>query len=101
MASRTDLQVELESILGSSNVYFQPPSGFQMAYPAIVYERSDINTSFADDLPYTHTKEYRITVIDVDPDSVIPDAIAAMPRCVFERAFKSNQLNHDVFTILY
>lgn len=101
MASRTDLQSLLESILGSNNVYYQPPSGHEMSYPAIVYERSDISTAFAGNLPYKLTKQYRITVIDANPDSIIPDAIAALPSCVFDRNFKSGQLNHDVFTIQF
>ena len=99
MASRTDLQTLLETICPV--VYFQPPPDHEMVYPCIVYSRSDINTEFADDLPYKHTKRYSITVIDPDPDSTIPDDISMLPRCTFDRAFKSDQLNHDVFTILF
>ena len=101
MASRTDLQTLLETILGSSNVYFQPPPNTMMNYPCIKYERTDIHTKFADDTPYYHAKEYTLTVIDSNPDSLIPDAIAMLPRCGFDRSFKKDQLNHDVFTIIF
>jgi len=99
MASRTDLQTLLENTLGSSNVYFQPPPGFQLSYPCIIYSRNDIDTRHADNSPYSLTKQYRVTVIDADPDSPIPEAIASLPRVAFDRAFKSADLNHDVFTI--
>ena len=42
MASRLELQTKFENILGSRNVYFQPPASVQMRYPAIVYSRKNI-----------------------------------------------------------
>jgi len=101
MGSRLALQTLLETLLGSTNVYFQPPSTFQMSYPCIVYNRSDIDTAFANNQPYKHEKTYTVTVIDDDPDSLIPDKVSALPRCSFDRSFKAEQLNHDVFTIIY
>lgn len=101
MGSRTELQTLLETLLGSSNVYFQPPSGFLLAYPCITYFRNDIDTKYADNAPYSLTKEYSITVIDADPDSDIPDKIAALPRSRFDRSFKAGDLNHDVFTLYF
>lgn len=99
MASRTELQSLLETILGSSNVYFQPPPNFMMQYPCIVYERSDVDIKHADNNPYSNTKEYTVTVIDEDPDSTIPDDIAGMQSAKFSRAFSKDRLNHDVYTI--
>ena len=52
MSSRIELQDELENLLGSKNVYYQPPESVKMEYPAIVYRRSNINNNFADDLVY-------------------------------------------------
>lgn len=101
MGLRTELQTLLESLLGSDKVYFQPPSGHTLSYPCIVYTRSNIRAKFADDIPYKLQKEYTITVIYQDPDSVIPDKISKLPRCVFDRQFKTDNLNHDVFNILY
>lgn len=101
MGSRLDLQNILELLLGNTNVYFQPPPSFQMSYPCIVYNRSDIDTAFANNQPYKHEKQYTVTVIDANPDSLIPDKVAALPRCSFDRAFKTDQLNHDVFTLIY
>ena len=101
MGDRLDLHAILVSLLGSSNVYFQPPASFQLSYPCIVYERSRIRTRFANNEPYNHDKQYTLTVIDEDPDSAIPDLVAGLSRCVHDRSFKSDQLNHDVFSLIF
>lgn len=98
---RLDLQTLLESILGSSNVYFQPPPSYQMAYPCIVYQRIGLNTMRADNTGYTTRMEYQITIIDKDPDSDIPRKIAALPLCSFNRFFTTEYLNHDVYKLFF
>lgn len=85
----------------TTNVYFQPPNGLQMVYPCIVYKRDQANTIFADNNPYRNTKRYQVTVIDRDPDSVIPDKVAAFPLCTFNRFFTADNLNHDVFNLYF
>lgn len=101
MASRLDLQSLLEALLGSENVYFQPPPSVTMLYPCIVYNRSNIRSKHGDNLPYKLDKQYTITVIDANPDSDIPDKISTLPQCSFDRHFTSDNLNHDVFNILF
>lgn len=101
MADRLTLQELLEGLLESENVYFQPPSGFQMTYPCIVYELDHMKTDFADNNPYTLGKRYSLTIMDRDPDSVFPDKIAQLPKCSFENFFVSNNLNHYVFNIYF
>lgn len=83
------------------NVYFQPPSGYQLKYPCIIYERKTGDTIYADDFPYRHEKAYVITVIDPDPDTTIPDKVAMLQMCKEDRFFTSDNLNHYVFTIYY
>jgi len=83
------------------HVYFQPPETFKMTYPCIVYERSGIDTWFADNKPYLHVKKYTVTVIDKNPDSRIPDSVSNLLRCSFNRHFVTENLYHDVFTLYY
>lgn len=101
MANRLDLQADLEELLGSENVYFQPPASVRINYPAIVYTRSDIDNTFADDSVYMQSHFYEVTVIDEDPDSKIVDAVSKLPTCRFSRHFTSENLNHDTFIIYY
>lgn len=101
MANREDFQTLLESILDSRNVYFQPPENIKMKYPAIVYERDNIQNNFADNSVYAQSQVYMVTVIDEDPDSKFVEKISQLPTARFNRHFTSDNLNHDVFTIRY
>ncbi len=98
---RLQLQALLEALLGTSNVYFQPPSNVQIQYPCIVYKRDTADTVFADNAPYRYTKRYQITVIDRNPDSGIPNEVASLPLCSYDRFFTADNLNHDVFNIFF
>lgn len=100
MGLRLDLHTTLVEILGSPDVYFQPPSNVEMKYPCIVYERDDADTKFAGNKPYLVTPRYQVTVIDPNPDSDIPKRLAALEQCRFLRFFAVGHLNHDVY-ILY
>lgn len=101
MDSRPSLQSKLETILGSRNVYFQPPESIRLSYPAIVYSRSDIASAYADNIKYRKNRQYQITLIDKNPDSETIDKILELPKCRFVRHFTSDNLNHDVFYIYY
>lgn len=102
MASRLDLQTELETILGSSEVHFQPPASVKLTYPCIVYSRSSINKQNANDQLYKSMNEYEVTVIDPDPESIFADEILAyFPMCRFNRQYISDNLNHSVLTLYF
>jgi hypothetical protein len=99
MGQRLQLHQLLETF--TPNVYFQPPTNVQLTYPCIVYTRDFADTKFADDIPYDHTKRYMVTVIDRDPDSDIPDKVAAMPLTLFNRFYTVDNLNHDVYNVYF
>lgn len=96
---RLELQQLLEAF--TENVYFQPPENVQLQYPCIIYKRDYAITKFADDNPYTHAKRYMVTVIDRDPDSVIPDQVAELPMSAFNRFYTADNLNHDVYNVFF
>lgn len=99
--SRLELQKIFENILGSRNVYFQPPETVKLKYPCIIYTRSNIDINHADNIPYSKNKIYTVIVIDKNPDSTIPDKIADLESCSFERHYTSDNLNHDVFRLYF
>ena len=101
MDRRPMLQACLMSILGSTNVYFQPPPTVQMRYPCIVYERSTGDTQFADNNPYTFKVRYKITYIDRSPDNDVVEKIAMLPMCTYDRFYTADGLNHDVLNIYF
>ena len=101
MRNRLTLQSMLEEILGSKNVYFQPPTNAMMRYPAILYKLSDIDNTHANDGVYASQKSYEIIVVDKDPDSAIPDRVNQIQSANFVRPYVADNLNHWVFQITY
>ena len=101
MSSRLDLHTILCEILGSRNVYFQPPSSVRMQYPAIVYSRKDIEKRSANDGAYRKLPSYEVILVDKNPDSPFVEKILDLPYCSFDRHYESDNLNHDVFTIYH
>lgn len=97
----TRLQLQALFLTLCDNVYFQPPPTVKMKYPCIHYELSDRDSKFADNKPYANTKKYSVTVMDQDPDSAIPDKIAVLPMCRFDRHFTAEGLNHNVFQLFF
>lgn len=101
MASRLELQSKLEELLGSRNVYYQPPESLKIEYPAIIYSKSDIQTRFASDSTYSRSHRYELMVIDKMPDNSVIDKLLNLPYCSFDRHYKSDNLNHDVLSLYY
>lgn len=101
MSNRLDLHEMLCALLGSRNVYFQPPESVRLAYPAIIYELSNIRNRFADNRVYIQGDSYTIKVITIDPDSDIVRKVSKLPRCRYDRAYVSDNLYHTVFTLSF
>lgn len=101
MGSRLSLHTILLNILASENVYFQPPASKALHYPCIVYQRSSVDVKKANNQTYNYTVEYMLTYIDQNPDGLILEKLLALPMCGFDRNFKKDNLNHDIFNIYY
>lgn len=102
MASRLDLQKELEELFETTHVYFQPPEGFKLKYPCVIYTRRSGDTRFADNIPYSFYKSYDVTLIRKDPESDWIDKFALhFPMSRYDRNFKTDNLEHDAFVIYY
>lgn len=97
--TREELQTLLETILGSDQVYYQPPQSIRMSYPAIIYELADIKSIHAENLPYIVTRKYSVKLVTRDPDSAVVGVLSRLPKTRFDRHFVSDNLNHFVFNI--
>lgn len=101
MGTRLDLQHRFEEVLGSKNVYFQPPETIKLKYPCIIYSLADIYTRNADDSHYTMQKVYNVTVISRDPDNTIAESLLKYQKTRFDRRYVSDNLYHDILTLYY
>lgn len=101
--SRLELHEKLCSMLGSREVYYQPPESINMSYPSIIYDMYRINQRFADDLNYRIMPAYSVTIIDKNENL---DWINSMfetfeKYCSLERTYKADNLVHYSFILYY
>jgi len=101
MGKRLDLHELLVNILGTRNVYFQPPPSVSMKYPAIRYSLSNIENVHADNAVYGTNKSYEITYLTTNPDDEIVDKLNTLPQCGFDRHYVSDNLYHYVFELYF
>jgi hypothetical protein len=101
MDSRLELQTKLEQLLGTRNVYFQPPENVKIKYPAIIYSRTRIDARFANNNGYKLDHAYQVIYVHSNPDDSFIDTLALFPTARFQREYTANNLYHDVFIIYY
>lgn len=100
MSDRLDLQAKFEKILGSRNVYFQPPASVSMRYPAIKYDLKEFRTRSANNSStYIMSTGYECILIMKEPDTEYLPEIFKIPYCRFGRYYKADNLHHYTFTI--
>lgn len=99
---RKELDRILIEVLGSKNVYFQPPENRKLSYPCVIYSRSNGDVEFADNKAYMFNHRYQVIYIDPDPESDFPTRlIERLPKCVYDRHYTADNLNHEVFNLYY
>ncbi len=101
MGNRLDLNNMLQELLGSQNVYFQPPPSLKLKYPCIVYEHARHNQFYADNDPYKVDKAWTVTYVDTRGDSEIPEKLSWLHQCKYERSYKADNLYHYQYRLIY
>lgn len=101
MDRREELHEILCELLGSRNVYYQPPENIKMKYPCIRYEREPLQQIHADNDTYLINVAYNVIVIEYEPDAEIVFKLAKFPKCKHNRPYVADGLYHDAFTLYY
>lgn len=106
MGRRLELQSKLEDILGSKNVYHQPPENMKLKYPCIVYEEHVSTPIKANNEDYIDAEEWDVTLIrsfqDRDKTSEIQKKIRRkFTYCRWAAHFITDGLIHDVYHLYY
>ena len=98
--NRPALHEKLCEILGSRNVYFDPPSNIHINYPCIIYKRIAAESRRADNGRYIVWYPYDVQVISKDPDYELFDTFLSYFDNGREGApFVKDNLHHSNFTI--
>ena len=101
MADRLELHSVLQELLGSSNVYYQPPESIKMQYDAIRYSKKNIVSKYANDRKYSMMDCYEVVVISRLPDNQVIKKLLSLPYCSYDRHYIADNLHHDVLTIYW
>ena len=101
MADRLELHSVLQELLGSSNVYYQPPASIKMQYDAIRYSKKTIDSKYANDRKYSMIDCYEVIVISRLPDNPVIKKLLSLPYCSYDRHYVADNLHHDVLTIYW
>ena len=101
MADRLELHSVLQELLGSSNVYYQPPESIKMQYDAIRYSKKTIDSKYANNRKYSMTDCYEVIVISRLPDNPVIKKLLSLPYCSYDRHYIADNLHHDVLTIYW
>lgn len=101
MADRLELHSVFQELLGSSNVYYQPPESIKMQYDAIRYSKKTIDSKYANDRKYSMIDCYEIIVISRLPDNPVIKKLLSLPYCSYDRHYIADNLHHDVLTIYW
>ena len=102
MTSRSKLHEELCKLLGTRNVYFQPPESVRMQYDAIRYSLAGKDLKRANNRIYRNTNQYDGVVITTNSDSNIPDTLLNHFEMIsFGKPYTADNLHHYPFTLYY
>lgn len=101
MRRRLEFHEVLCNLLGSRNVYFQPPGTISIQYPCIIYSLQKVNSEYGDNFGYHKRDCYSVTYIDKNPDSIIPDQIGDLELSSFERYYVAENLHHNIYNVYY
>ena len=99
MRDRLTIQSELETLLGSRNVYYDPPPSFKLKYDCFVYELRRMDRKLADNHKYLLTPIYQVTYITKNPDSPLIMELARKMNWNFMNSFTKDNLHHFVYEI--
>jgi hypothetical protein len=101
---RIQLHEKLCSILGSRNVYYDPPENVKMQYDCIVYSLSQVSQVYANNFTYTYSPGCLITIITRTPEAqarIVDELMKTFPYAGWDRAYMIDHLHHAVVSIYF
>lgn len=98
-SNRLTLQTKLENVLGSRNVYYNPPESQKMNFPCIVYNLTNIQPIHADNQTYLDYTTYKIIYVSKQVDSPTVRDLLNIPMTRFSTKYVKNGFWHTVIIL--
>lgn len=84
------------------NYYFQPPTGYMIKYPALIYKLDTLDDKYSDNRIYRRGHVYAVLLILDEPDNELVDMMDDLPYTRMSgRPYVNDNLYHYPFTINY
>lgn len=99
--TRLEIQSIFENMLGSRNVYYQPPASIKINYPAIIYSLESMTNDHASNGVYLTKKAYKVIYVDSNPDNEMVSVLNNVIHSTFNSHYVSDNLNHYAYTIYF
>ena len=83
------------------NVYYQPPTGYKIKYPCIIYDLEKPEIKHADNRKYMLKDQYLVKYITRDPDDPVRNRIMELEYCSPDRPYTNDNLYHHPFRLYW
>lgn len=89
----------LDAVSDEVTVYYQPPEEIKLDYPAILFEKTGGEYSFANNKVNSKAAKFKVTVIYKDPNFEYEESMSHIRYCSPDTSFRTEGLYHDVYTV--
>lgn len=95
------IKAAVSGIVSGDQIYYQPPEGFRLDYPCIVYEMTGVWDRFGSGKRFAGKRKYQMMLITRDPDCPAVEKLLGLTYTALDRTFTTDNLYHYTFTIYY
>ena len=100
MKTRAEVQKLLEEVLGSKNVYFQPPPNTSIKYPCFVFKFNKFHRRNADNTPYILTGCWEVHHMYKSVNNDLKEKMLFIaPWVEYDRRIVADGVYNDYYTI--
>lgn len=102
MLKRVDIQEKFKFLLGSNNVYYQPPANLKMKYPAIVYSLDGLDVKHFDNTRLINKTCFSVThIYRNENENLVETMLKNFEYISFDNRSIVDGIYNDHFTIYW
>lgn len=102
MKTPEDLGYKLMDILGSENVYYQPPESVKLKYPCIIFTMDPTYTAKADNISYIKFNRYHVKHIYKSRKNELKDTLLdSFMMISHDNRMIADSMYNDDFTVYF
>ena len=102
MLKRVDIQEKFKFLLGSNNVYYQPPANLKMKYPAIVYSLDGLDVKRFDNTRLINKNCFSVThIYRNESENLVETMLTNFEYISFDNRSIVDGIYNDHYTIYW